>query len=213
MEESPSPVLDKNTRRSVCEAAVALCKAANYTNAGTIEFLYQGGKFYFMEMNTRIQVEHPVTEMVVRIGRDGQLDLIEEQIRVAAGEKLRWRQKDIVHVGHAIECRINAEDPDMNFAPFPGTVRLYIPPSHPNVRIDSFIYSGYRIPPTYDSMIGKLIAYGADRAEAMDRAKRALAEMIIDGIKTTIPFHRKLFEDHRFVQSEYDINFVDQHFR
>jgi acetyl-CoA carboxylase biotin carboxylase subunit len=212
LEESPSPVLDKYTRRAMGEAAIKLCQACGYTNAGTIEFLFEKGQFYFMEMNTRIQVEHPVTEEVVRVGKNEELDLIEEQIRVASGEKLRFRQKDIRFEGHAIECRINAEDPDRNFSPFPGVVKLYVAPRHDNVRVDSFIYSGYRIPPNYDSMIGKVIVRGKDRAEAIARADRALSEMVVDGIKTTIPFHIKLLRNVNFVNNNYDINFIDQNF-
>jgi len=212
LEESPSPVLDKHVRRAMGEAALNLCRACGYTNAGTIEFLYQDNQFYFMEMNTRIQVEHPVTEMVVRGPRGVTLDLIEEQLRVAYGERLRYRQKDIRFEGHAIECRINAEDPENGFSPFPGTINLYVPPAHPGVRVDSFVYSGYRIPPNYDSMIAKLIVHGRDRADAIDRANRALGEMLVEGVKTTIPFHRKLLGHVAFVNNQYDINFVGENF-
>ncbi len=210
LEESPSPVLDKHLRRAMGEAALNLCAACGYANAGTVEFLVQDGEFYFMEMNTRIQVEHPVTEMVVR-SRGRPMDLIEEQIRVAQGEPLRHRQKDIRFEGHAIECRINAEDPDRDFAPFPGTVELYVPPAHSGVRVDSFVYSGYRIPPHYDSMLAKLIAHGRDRTEAIERARRALEDMLVEGVKTTIPFHRKLLEHVAFVNNQYDIHFIEEH--
>ncbi|MBN2712083.1 MAG: acetyl-CoA carboxylase biotin carboxylase subunit [Planctomycetes bacterium] len=206
LEESPSPVIDKHLRREMGEAALALCEICGYTNAGTVEFLFQDGKFYFMEMNTRIQVEHPVTEMVTGI------DLIEEQIRIAAGEQLRFRQKDIKFTGHAIECRINAEDPEMNFAPFPGTVKLYVAPTHPGVRVDSFLYSGYRVPPNYDSMVAKLIVHGENRTDAMAKAGRALEEFMLEGIKSTIPFHRKLLGNVDFVNNNYNINFLDEHF-
>jgi acetyl-CoA carboxylase biotin carboxylase subunit len=178
VEESPSPVMIANPklREEIGRAAVKAAKAANYTNAGTIEFLYSEGQFYFMEMNTRIQVEHPVTEMVTGI------DLIKEMIRVAAGEKLSFSQKDIVLRGHAIECRINAEDPKRNFAPCPGTLNTFIPPGGRGVRVDTHSYSGYKIPPYYDSMIGNLIVHGNTRAEALAICRRALGEFIIDGV-------------------------------
>jgi acetyl-CoA carboxylase, biotin carboxylase subunit len=203
VEESPSTAIDRQTRRAMGEAALALCRECGYTNAGTVEFLFEKGKFYFMEMNTRIQVEHPVTEMVTG------LDLIEEQLRVAAGETLRHRQRDIRFQGHSIECRINAEDPENNFAPFPGKVELYIPPVANRIRVDSFVYSGYRIPPNYDSMIAKLIVHGETRQEAIALAQKALSEFLIEGVRTTIPFHRKLLENVNFVNSQYDIHFVD----
>lgn len=206
LEETPSPVLDRAVRRDVGEAALALCRAANYTNAGTVEFLYQDGKFCFMEMNTRIQVEHPVTEMVTGI------DLIEEQIRIAAGEKLRWRQKDIRNEGHAIECRINAEDPENNFRPCPGTANVFVTPMGKHVRVDTGIYSGSRITPYYDSMIGKLIVWGKDRAEAIARARQALDEFYVEGIKTTVPFHKTLLAHARFVANDYNLRFVDETF-
>lgn len=204
IEESPSPVLDKATRKKMGECAVRLCKAAKYTNAGTIEFLYEKGKFYFMEMNTRIQVEHPVTEMVTGI------DLVEEQLRVAAGETLRWRQKDIVQTGHAIEFRINAEDPDMKFAPRPGKVSLFVPPEGPGLRTDSFIYSGYRVTPYYDSMIGKLIVHAPDRAQCIQKSKAALQDFILEGPPSTIAFHKAMLDNKAFVNAEYDINYVDR---
>jgi acetyl-CoA carboxylase biotin carboxylase subunit len=204
IEESPSPVVDKSTRRAMGDAAVKLCKAAGYTNAGTIEFLFENGQFYFMEMNTRIQVEHPVTEMVTG------LDLIEEQLRVAAGETLRWRQKDIKNTGHAMEFRINAEDPDAKFAPRPGKIDLFVRPESKGVRTDSFVYSGYTVTPYYDSMIAKLIVHAEDRTKCIERAKAALREFILEGVKTTIPFHLAMLENIAFVNSDFDINFVDK---
>ncbi len=204
IEESPSPVVDKNIRRAMGEAAVKLCNAAGYTNAGTIEFLFEKGKFYFMEMNTRIQVEHPVTEMVTGI------DLIEEQLRVAAGEELRWRQKDIKSAGHAMEFRINAEDPDAKFAPRPGRVSLFVAPEDQGVRTDSFIYSGYNVTPYYDSMIAKLIVHAENRAACIEKSKRALREFLLEGVKTTIPFHMAMLENSAFVNADFDINFVDK---
>ncbi|MCD8351709.1 MAG: acetyl-CoA carboxylase biotin carboxylase subunit [Planctomycetaceae bacterium] len=206
IEESPSPVVDRHVRRAMGEAAVKICKAANYTNAGTIEFLFENGQFFFMEMNTRIQVEHPVTEMVTG------MDLIEEQLRVAAGEQLRWRQKDIKFTGHAMEFRINAEDPDRKFAPNPGPVNLFITPEAPGVRTDSFIYSGYRITPYYDSMVAKLIVHAENRAQCIEKSKMALRELILEGVKTTIPFHLAMLENIAFVNSDFDINFVDKLF-
>jgi acetyl-CoA carboxylase biotin carboxylase subunit len=206
LEESPSPVVDGRTRKQIGEAAVALCKQCAYTNAGTIEFLYENGKFYFMEMNTRIQVEHPVTETVTG------LDLVEEQFRIAAGERLRWTQNEIQPTGHAIEFRINAEDPDRNFAPFPGKINVFFAPSGTDVRVDTFVYSGYKIPPNYDSMIAKLIVKGKNRAEAIKLGKQALAQFLIEGVKTTISFHRKLLGNNNFVSNNYDINFIDENF-
>ncbi len=204
IEESPSPVVDKSTRKAMGDAAVKLCKAAGYTNAGTIEFLYENGQFFFMEMNTRIQVEHPVTEMVTG------LDLIEEQLRIASGEPLRWRQKDIRQSGHAIEFRINAEDPDMKFAPRPGKVSLFVYPEEPGVRTDSFIYSGYVVTPYYDSMIAKLIVHAETRDACIEKSKKALREFILEGVPTTIPFHLAMLENIAFVNSDFDINFVDK---
>ncbi len=207
LEESPSPVVDRKLRERMGEAAVNLVKLSGYQNVGTIEFLYEKGEFYFMEMNTRIQVEHPVTEMITG------LDLVEEQLRIASGEKLRWKQEDITFSGHVMEFRINAEDPERNFAPFPGKIELFIAPIGENIRVDTFAYSGYRIPPTYDSMIGKLIVKGENRADVIAKADLALREFLVEGIKTTIPFHRKLITNHHFVNNDYDINFIDERFK
>ncbi|MCC8166388.1 MAG: acetyl-CoA carboxylase biotin carboxylase subunit [Planctomycetes bacterium] len=204
IEESPSPVVDRSTRTALGDAAGKLCKAAGYTNAVTIEFLYENGQFFFMEMNTRIQVEHPVTEMVTG------LDLIEEQLRIASGEPLRWRQKDIRQSGHAIEFRINAEDPDMKFAPRPGKVSLFVCPEEPGVRTDSFIYFGYVVTPYYDSMIAKLIVHAENRDACIEKSKKALREFILEGVPTTIPFHLAMLENIAFVNSDFDINFVDK---
>jgi acetyl-CoA carboxylase biotin carboxylase subunit len=186
------------------EAAVKAAKAVNYVNAGTIEFLLTGNDFYFMEMNTRIQVEHPVTEAITGI------DLIREQIRVAAGEKLSFTQKDIKINGHAIECRINAENPYKDFTPSPGKVDLFIPAGGIGVRIDSHVYSGYSIPPYYDSMIAKLIIHGDDRQHAIERCKRALEEFVVEGIETTIPFTQFIINNKEFVDGDYNTGFLER---
>ena len=187
------------------EAAVKAAKAAKYVSAGTIEFLLgDRGQFYFMEMNTRVQVEHPVTEMISGI------DIIKEQIRIAAGEKLSISQKNVVLKGHAIECRINAENPYANFAPCPGQIKFYAAPGGPGVRIDSHVYNGYRIPPYYDSMIGKLIVHGDTRAEAIARCRRALAEFMIEGVSTTIPFEQFLLDSREFNEGHYDTGFIER---
>jgi len=205
IEESPSPVLTPELREKMGAAAVKAARAVNYTNAGTVEFLLdRNGQFYFMEMNTRIQVEHPVTEAVTGI------DLIKEQIRIAAGEKLRFSQDDIALNGHAVEVRINAENPRRDFAPSPGTVSLYAAPGGPGVRVDSHVYIGYQIPPYYDSMIGKLICHGEDRAEALARAKRALFEYVIRGVDTTIGFARFLLNREDVVEGRYHTKYVEQ---
>ena len=207
LEESPSPVVDEKLRKRMGDAAVNLVRLSGYQNVGTIEFLYEKGEFYFMEMNTRIQVEHPVTEMLTG------LDLVEEQLRIASGEKLRWKQEDITFNGHVMEFRINAEDPDRNFAPFPGKIDLFVPPMGENIRVDTFAYSGYKIPPNYDSMIGKLIVKGEDRKDVIAKADLALREFLVEGIKTTIPFHKKLITNHHFVDNDYDINFIDEKYK
>jgi len=204
IEESPCPVLDAKGRKKLGEAAVRAAKAVGYSNAGTIEFLMDPDKnFYFMEMNTRIQVEHPVTEQVTNI------DLVKEQIRVAAGEKLRFSQDDVVLQGHAIECRINAEDPSRNFMPSPGKVITYHVPGGPGVRVDSHVYEEYVIPPFYDSMIAKLIVTGEDREEAIRRMERALAEFVIEGVATTIPFHQKVIRSEEFRRGDFGTGFVE----
>ncbi len=205
IEESPSPIVDEDLRRRLGEAAIAGAKAINYRGAGTIEFLVDEDKnFYFMEMNTRIQVEHPVTEMVTST------DIVKEQIRIAAGEGLRFRQEDIKFHGHAIEARINAEDPDNNFMPSPGKITSFHIPGGPGVRVDTHAYAGYVIPPFYDSMIAKLIVWGETREEAIARMRRALKEFIIEGVKTTIPFHQKVMEDPDFVAGNFNTGFLEQ---
>jgi len=187
------------------EAAVKAAKAVGYHSAGTVEFIFdKDGNFYFMEMNTRIQVEHPITELITGV------DLVKEQIRVAAGEKLKITQKDIVCNSHAIECRINAEDPDNNFMPSPGKVTKYSPPGGPGVRIDSHLYEGYSIPPYYDSLIAKLIVHGDNRHEAIKRMQRALGEFVIEGIKTTIPFHLKALDNPDFQKGDYSTKFIEE---
>ncbi|MFD1408214.1 acetyl-CoA carboxylase biotin carboxylase subunit [Kroppenstedtia eburnea] len=205
VEEAPSPALDPSLREKMGQAAVAAAQAVNYSGAGTVEFLLdKEGNFYFMEMNTRIQVEHPVTELVTGI------DLVKEQIRVAAGRPLSVGQEDVVINGWAIECRVNAEDPDRNFMPSPGTIQFYLPPGGAGVRVDSGAYPGYSIPPFYDSMVAKLIVWGKDREEAILRMKRALAEFAIDGVSTTIPFHLKLLNNRKFKQGDFHIQFLEK---
>jgi len=197
IEESPSPFLTPSLRKAMGRAAVKAAESCDYENAGTIEFLVDDkGNFYFIEMNTRIQVEHPVTEETTGV------DLVKQQILVAMGEKLPWDQGDIEFSGHAIECRINAEDPARNFVPSPGTIDLYYAPGGHGVRVDSHVYGGYTIPPYYDSMIAKLIAFGGTRREAIGRMHRALGEYIIRGIKTTIPLHRAIFTDPVFCEGK-----------
>jgi acetyl-CoA carboxylase biotin carboxylase subunit len=206
IEEAPSPALTPEKRRQMGEAAVAAAKAVGYSGAGTVEFLYdKHGNFYFMEMNTRIQVEHPVTEWVTGF------DLIQEQIRVAAGERLSFTQEDVHLNGWAIECRINAEDPDKNFMPSPGTITAYLPPGGFGVRVDSAAYPGYKVTPFYDSMIAKLIVWGATREEAIARMRRALSEFQIEGIKTTIPFHLKVLEHPAFVSGDVNTRFLEMY--
>jgi acetyl-CoA carboxylase biotin carboxylase subunit len=205
IEEAPSPILTPSLRKKVGEAAVNIARAANYHSAGTVEFLLdEKMNFYFMEVNTRIQVEHTVTEELTGV------DLVKEQIRIAMGEKLLLKQKDITFDGHVIQCRINAENPSNNFAPSPGTLEHFILPGGPHVRNDTACYSGYRIPPNYDSMIAKLIVKGKTRAEAIAVAKRALREFHIGGVHTTIPFHLYMFEDSKFLNHEYTITYIDQ---
>jgi len=207
IEEAPSPALDEKTRKAMGDSAVKAAKAVNYHSAGTIEFLLDDdGKFYFMEMNTRIQVEHPVTEYITGI------DLIKQQFLVASGEKLQFTQKDITHSGHAMECRINAEDSENNFSPCPGKVTKYILPGGFGVRVDSAVYQDYTILPFYDSMIAKLIVHGKDRNEAITIMKRALGEFIIEGVKTTIPFHLRVMEHKVFNKGDFSTKFIEKYF-
>jgi acetyl-CoA carboxylase biotin carboxylase subunit len=205
VEESPCPVLKPENRQKLCDAAVRLIKAAGYTNAGTVEFLVDRKQnFFLLEVNARIQVEHPVTEQVTGI------DLIKEQIRIAAGLPLSFRQKDVVQRGHAIECRINAEDPQRNFAPSPGLIEELRLPGGAGVRLDSHVYAGYRIPPNYDSMIGKLIVHRSTRAEAIATMKRALGEFHVAPIKTTIPLHLQIMDNQNFLSGQVDTGFVER---
>jgi acetyl-CoA carboxylase biotin carboxylase subunit len=203
MEEAPAPDLPAKLRDKIGERCVEACRRIGYRGAGTFEFLYEDGQFFFIEMNTRIQVEHPVTEMITGI------DLVQEQIHVANGEKLRFRQKDIQLRGHALECRINAEDP-YRFTPSPGKITSYHPPGGPGIRVDSHVYQGYTVPPNYDSMVGKVIAYGATREQAMSRMRIALSEMVVEGILTNIPLHRELLNDTRFMRGGVSIHYLEQ---
>ncbi|MBM7569704.1 acetyl-CoA carboxylase biotin carboxylase subunit [Aquibacillus albus] len=207
IEETPSPAITPNIREQMGDAAVQAAKAVEYSGAGTIEFIFDKNEqtFYFMEMNTRIQVEHPVTEMVTGV------DLIKEQIKVANNEPLSLRQEDIEFNGWAIECRINAENPFKNFMPSPGEISMYLPPGGFGVRIDSAAYPGYKIPPYYDSMIAKLITYGATRQEAIQRMKRALGEFVIDGVFTTVPFHSKMMDHPVFISGDFNTKFLEKY--
>lgn len=204
IEEAPSPAIDDKMRRYMGDAAVRAAKAVNYSGAGTVEFLVDGRDYYFMEMNTRIQVEHPVTEEVLGF------DLIEQQILMAAGEKLQIPQKHVHFRGHAMEFRINAEDPARNFAPCPGKVTAYHPPGGRGVRVDSHIYTEYNIPPYYDSLIAKLIVKGSDREDTIKRAIRALDEFIIEGVKTTIPFHLSILRNEKFLSGAFTTNSIEE---
>jgi acetyl-CoA carboxylase biotin carboxylase subunit len=205
VEESPSPGLSQATREKLCESAVRLVKTAGYTNAGTVEYLVDKDQnFYILEVNARIQVEHPVTEQVTG------MDLIKEQIRIASGEALPYKQKDIPQMGHAIECRINAEDPSRNFAPSPGLIEQFRPPGGPGVRLDSHAYAGYRIPPNYDSMIGKLIVHRRNRPDAIATMKRALGEFYIAPTRTTIPLHLQIMDNEYFRSGDVDTGFVER---
>jgi len=205
IEESPSPALTPKLRAKMGEAAVRAAKEIKYEGAGTVEFILANDHFYFMEMNTRIQVEHPVTEFITGV------DLIKEQIRVAAGLPLSIKQGDVSFKGHSIECRINAEDPDRNFLPCAGRIDAYIAPGGPGVRVDSHAYPGYTIPPFYDSLISKLVVWGRDRHEAIERMQRALDEYAITGIKTTIPFHQKVLAHPSFQAGDVSTNFIEKH--
>ncbi|QEL54187.1 acetyl-CoA carboxylase biotin carboxylase subunit [Chromobacterium paludis] len=202
IEEAPAPGITEKQRQKIGEACAEACRRIGYRGAGTFEFLFENGEFYFIEMNTRVQVEHPVTEMITGV------DIVQEQIRIAAGEKLRYKQKDIVIAGHAMECRINAEDP-FTFVPSPGKIESYHPAGGPGIRIDSHIYQGYTVPPHYDSMVGKLIAYGDTREQAMARMRVALSEMAISGIKTNIPLHQELFLDAAFQRGGTSIHYLE----
>lgn len=207
LEEAPSPAISEKLRKKMGQAAVNAAKAVGYENAGTIEFLLDAnGDFYFMEMNTRIQVEHPVTEFITGF------DIVKEQLKVASSEKLSKKQDEIEIKGHAIECRINAESPDMGFRPSPGTLTKYVVPGGLGVRVDSGVYEGYKIPPIYDSMIAKLIVHGNDRTEAIAKMKRALDEFDIQGVDTTIPFQRRVLENERFVSGNFDTAFIEEEF-
>ena len=203
VEEAPAPGITEEQRAEIGARCVRACQEMGYRSAGTFEFLYQDGEFYFIEMNTRLQVEHPVTEMVTGI------DIVREQLRIAAGEPLALTQDDISLHGHAIECRINAEDPK-TFMPSPGLVTLWHPPGGPGVRIESHLYSGYKVPPYYDSMVGKLIAHGADRDTAIARMRNALAEVVVEGIKTNVPLHQEIFQHAAFQAGGTDIHYLEK---
>ncbi len=203
IEEAPAPNINRRLIARIGERCAEACRRIGYRGAGTFEFLYENGEFYFIEMNTRVQVEHPVTEQITGI------DIVQEQIHIAAGERLRFRQRDIQFRGHAIECRINAEDP-FKFTPSPGKITSYHPPGGPGIRVDSHVYQGYTVPPHYDSMIGKVIAFGETREQAIRRMRIALSEMVVDGIKTNIPLHQELMLDHLFVKGGTSIHYLEQ---
>jgi acetyl-CoA carboxylase biotin carboxylase subunit len=203
IEEAPAPGMSPTQRRKIGHICVEACQRISYRGAGTFEFLYQDGEFYFIEMNTRVQVEHPVTEFITGV------DIVKEQLRIAAGHPLSYRQEDIHVRGHAVECRLNAEDPE-TFAPSPGTITQYHAPGGPGIRVDSHLYNGYRVPPNYDSMIGKLIAHGETREAAIARMRGALAELVIEGIKTNAPLHRRILSDARFLDGGMDIHYLEK---
>jgi len=202
LEEAPAPGIGRKTRRMIGEMCTEACRGIGYRSAGTFEFLYENDNFFFIEMNTRIQVEHPVTEMITGV------DIVRQQLLIAAGEKLQYQQEDIQIRGHAIECRINAEDP-VTFIPSPGMIEHYHPPGGPGVRVDTHIYGGYKVPPYYDSMIGKLIVHGDSRELAIARMSMALSEIVIEGIKTNIPLHQKIISDAAFVTGGTDIHYLE----
>jgi len=202
IEEAPAPGIARRLIERIGDRCADACKKMGYLGAGTFEFLYENNEFYFIEMNTRVQVEHPVTELITGV------DIVQEQIRIAAGEKLALRQRDIVFRGHAIECRINAEDP-FRFTPSPGRITSWHTPGGPGIRVDSHAYNGYFVPPNYDSMIGKLIAYGATREQAIRRMRIALSEMVVEGIQTNIPLHRELMLDGSFVEGGTSIHYLE----
>jgi acetyl-CoA carboxylase, biotin carboxylase subunit len=203
IEEAPAPGITVKQRRAMGDRCTTACKEVGYRGAGTLEFLYQDGEFYFIEMNTRVQVEHPVTEMITGI------DIVKAQLTIAGGEPLTFTQNDIEMRGHAIECRINAEDPK-GFIPSPGPVRLWHAPGGPGIRVDSHVYSGYNVPPYYDSMIGKIIAHGESRESAIARMRNALAEMVVEGIKTNIPLHQEIFNHAAFRSGGLDIHYLER---
>jgi acetyl-CoA carboxylase, biotin carboxylase subunit len=203
LEEAPAPHVSARERARIGERCAEACRKINYRGAGTFEFLYQDGEFYFIEMNTRVQVEHPVTEMITGV------DIVQEQIRIAAGERLKVRQRDVVFRGHAIECRINAEDP-YKFTPCPGRIVSYHPPGGPGIRVDTHIYANYVVPSHYDSLIGKVIAYGENRDQAIARMRVALSEMIVEGIRTNIPLHQQLLTDANFLRGGTNIHYLEQ---
>jgi acetyl-CoA carboxylase biotin carboxylase subunit len=203
IEEAPAPGLNSRQREKIAERCVEACRRIGYRSAGTLEFLYENGEFYFIEMNTRVQVEHPVTEMITGV------DIVKQQILIAAGERLKFRQRDIVFRGHALECRINAEDP-FTFSPSPGRITSYHPPGGPGVRVDSHVYQGYFVPPHYDSLIGKVIVFGDTREQAIARMRSALSEMVVEGIKTNIPLHQELLMDTAFLQGGVSIHYLEQ---
>jgi acetyl-CoA carboxylase biotin carboxylase subunit len=203
IEEAPAPGITAKQRKRIGERCVKACEDIGYRSAGTFEFLYQDNEFYFIEMNTRLQVEHPVTEMITGI------DIVREQLRIAAGEPLSVTQDEVRFQGHAIECRINAEDPK-TFMPSPGLINLWHAPGGPGVRVDSHIYSGYKVPPFYDSMIGKVIAHGGDRDAAIARMKNALTELVIEGIKTNVPLHQEIFQHAAFQAGGTDIHYLEK---
>ncbi len=203
IEEAPAPGISTEQRRHIGERCVRACLEMGYRSAGTFEFLYQDDEFYFIEMNTRLQVEHPVTEMITGV------DIVKEQLGIAAGESLSFKQEDIHITGHAIECRINAEDPK-TFMPSPGLIQLWHPPGGPGVRVDSHIYSGYKVPPFYDSMIGKIIAHGNDRPTAIARMQNALSEIVIEGIRTNVPLHQEIFQHSAFQAGGTDIHYLEK---
>ncbi|EJN05040.1 acetyl-CoA carboxylase biotin carboxylase subunit [Herbaspirillum sp. YR522] len=202
IEEAPAPGIPRKIIEKIGERCAEACRKMNYRGAGTFEFLYENEEFYFIEMNTRVQVEHPVTEMITGV------DIVQEQIRIAAGEKLRYRQRDIELKGHAIECRINAEDP-FKFVPSPGRITAWHVPGGPGIRVDSHAYAGYFVPPNYDSMVGKVISYGSTREQAIRRMQIALSEMVVEGISTNIPLHRELMVDARFFEGGTNIHYLE----
>lgn len=203
VEEAPAPGITEEQRSRIGERVAEACRKIGYRGAGTFEFLYENGEFYFIEMNTRVQVEHPVTEMITGI------DIVKEQLLIASGDPLRFKQEDVHITGHAIECRINAEDPK-NFLPSPGLIKQYHAPGGPGIRVDSHIYNGYTVPPHYDSLIGKLIAHGEDRDSAIARIRTALTEVVIDGIKTNVPLHQEIMRDSAFLEGGTNIHYLEK---